>query len=144
MIFPVIYAVLTWYCAGIWRRRWPAFVAVGLSAFVLFALARLLSAWSDQIPWSYRMGMVLFWPYAALVVGIGLYIALLPRRPGPGDCQRCHYSLEGLDPIDLSCPECGEPFRGPGSSHEKPVELIPVPRLTPEQRREAVTRPRAI
>lgn len=144
MIFPVIYAVLTWYLAGMWRRRWPAFAAVGVSATLLLSLARLLSAWSEHIPWSYRMGLVLFWPYAALVVGIGLYIALLPRRPGPGDCQRCHYDLSGLDPVDLACPECGEAFRGPGSGHETPIVLTPVPRLTAEQRRAAITRRRAI
>jgi len=144
VIFPVIYAVLTWYCAGIWRRRWLGFAAVGTSAAVLLSLARMLAAWSEHIPWSYRMGLVLFWPYVALVVGIGLYIALLPRRPGAGDCQRCRYALTGLDPVDLACPECGEPFRGPGSGHEPRIELTPVPRLSRQERLAVLSRRRAI
>jgi hypothetical protein len=144
MILPVIYAVLTWYCAGRWRRRWGGFAAVAASVGVLLAMAALGSAWADRLPWTYRAGLVLFWPYVLLVGGIGAYIAVLPRRAGPGQCKGCHYDLGGLSPEDLVCPECGRAYDGPGSGRETKVDLLPVPRLTPEQRREAMMRRRAI
>lgn len=127
MIFPVIYAALTWYFAMRWRREWPSFLAVGLSALFLYLAILMIEAWREHIPAEARGGMVLVYPYSVLVIGIGLYICVMPRRMTETECRRCRYELNGLDPVDLKCPECGTLWKGRGSGLEEKQELIPRP-----------------
>lgn len=127
MIFPVIYAALTWYFAMRWRREWPSFLAVALSALFLFLAIQMIEAWRERIPPEARGGMVLVYPYSVLVIGIGLYICVMPRRVSETQCRRCRYELSGLDPVDLKCPECGTLWKGRGSGLEEKHDLIPRP-----------------
>lgn len=46
----------------------------------------------------------LLWPYAALVAGVGLYIALLPRIPDP--CVACGHDLNATGFKPSVCPNC--------------------------------------
>lgn len=134
MILPVVYAVLTWYAAVRWRRRWPSFLLVGLSISFLFLLGRLGHAWQGHFPLAFRTSFVLFWPYAFLVAGIGLYICFLPRRHHEYQCRGCGYDLSGLDHQSLVCPECGDEWRGKGSGHEPSEVLTPIPKGPPKRR----------
>ena len=128
MIFPVIYAALTWYFAMRWRREWPSFLAVGLSGLLLALAIRMIGAWREHIPDEALGGLVLLYPYSALVVGVGLYICCMPRRVTETQCRRCRYDLAGLDPINLRCPECGTLWKGRGSGLEEKEEWVPRPK----------------
>jgi len=130
VIFPVIYAVLVWYATMRWRRQWPSFAVVGAGVCVLAALGLSLPHADVGHGWDvFELFKVLLWPYAALVGGVGLFIACLPRRAKPGQCTDCYYDLSGLDPRGLRCPECGTQYRGPGSGLEDELqELIPIPK----------------
>jgi hypothetical protein len=135
MIFPVIYAVLTWYAAVRWRRRWLSFVLVGLSITFLCLLGRLAHAWEGHFSPAFRTNFVLFWPYTLLVGVIGAYICILPRRYHDLQCRGCGYDLAGLELQELSCPECGDEWRGKGSGKEVKEELTPIPMGPPLHRR---------
>lgn len=135
MIFPVIYAVVVWWMAMHWRRRWPSFAAVGLGVLLPMGGYVLLRRWDGAISPMYRHVLILFWPYVVLLAMMGFYIAMLPRRAGAHQCARCFYDLRGLSPSGLNCPECGEPFMGKGSGREPPEPtLIPIPSGPPRQR----------
>jgi hypothetical protein len=135
VIFPVVYAVLVWSIAMHWRRRWPAFVAVAVGVIALLLLYSLVHAWDGAFPPHYRHIFLLFWPYTILIGLMGFYIACLPRRAQEHECQKCCYDLRGLNPKGLSCPECGETFKGQGSGLEPPEPtLIPIPRGAPRDR----------
>lgn len=136
MFVPVIYAILTWYAAMRWRRRWPAFACVGVSTFLLVLTINLLRAFGEGVRREYGHALVLLVPYTVVVAGIGLYIACLPRRLTSTQCRGCGYDLAGLDPVGLNCPECSAPWRGRGSGFEERVEL--TPRLTGEPRKRTV------
>lgn len=106
----VIYAVAVWYAAARWRRRWESFawIGAGFAGLVLVAYFHWrLNIWTHgniYLP----VLRVLLYPYTALVVVIGLFIALLPRRVIPwAHCPGCLYDLRGLDAPVESCPECG-------------------------------------
>jgi hypothetical protein len=106
----VVYAVAVWYAAARWRRRWESFawIAAGFAGLVFVAYAHWrLNIWTHgniYLP----VLRVLLYPYTALVVGIGLFIAVLPRRVIPwAHCPGCLYDLRGLDAPVESCPECG-------------------------------------
>lgn len=139
----VIYAVAVWYAAARWRRTWSGFlwVSAGGLGLVLVALFHYqLNIWTDGRIYL-RVMQVLLYPYAILVVGMGLYIACLPRAVvlPPRRCPACRYDLRGLDPDDLRCPECGMPYdyavarqiRGihSGIAEDPPPE--PLPRILP-------------
>lgn len=115
------YAMVFWYLAARWRRRWPAVLAVlGAAAglVVLNAGHWYLNLLSDGRIYLPVLRAVMY-PYTLLVVGVAAYIALLPRRlrRAAGECGGCGYSLDGLDP-DLPgtlCPECGVVYEPPVS-----------------------------
>jgi hypothetical protein len=106
----VIYAVAVWYAAARWRRRWESFawITAGFAGLVLVAYFHWrLNIWTHGNIYLPVLRVLLF-PYTALVVGIGLFIALLPRRIIPwAHCPGCLYDLRGLDAPVESCPECG-------------------------------------
>jgi hypothetical protein len=123
MVFFPVYAVLVWYFALKWRRRWPALgvVAAGLAGVVLIWL---FHSWLNVRThgrinvWCLRM---LLAPYGMLVTCVALYLAALPRRPIPDHCRLCEYDLRGLVPEPV-CPECGRRHSPlPGVDHVSPA-----------------------
>jgi hypothetical protein len=127
MIIPVIFAALVWGIAMRWRRQWPAAVAIGGAALVLFFVWTILSRLEDA-------ATLLFWPYGFTVLGMGGFIAVLPRRPARHECTKCFYDLRGLDPEGLLCPECGQPWCGRGSGREPPDDVLIPMRSGPRKR----------
>lgn len=119
MVFPIVYAVMTWYLAMRWRRRWLSFAAVACSVGLLCALGMALRA--GELEWIGVEGSVagtlrlhvieaFLWPYTALVLSLGIFICCIRRTaPSEAHCPRCHYDLAALDPEGLVCPECGAP-----------------------------------
>lgn len=107
----VLYAIAVWWFAAVYRRRWPAFLAVGLGLIGLLLVNYLhtrLYVWTEG---AILLPVLrhLMYPYTALVVGAGLYAACLPRRMPDGTCAACGYNLQGLPHTRVPvCPECGE------------------------------------
>lgn len=112
MIFFAVYAVIIWYAAARFRRRWEAFawVAAGAIGLILVALFHWrLSVWTGGRIYL-RVLQALLYPYTVLVVVGGLYIACLPRPRSKVHCRVCQYDLAGLE--EPVCPECGAPDPG--------------------------------
>jgi len=124
--FP-LYAVLVWYAAARWRRRWESFawVGAGVAGLVLIAYLHLcLNEWTHGRIFL-RVLQTLLYPYTGLVGVVGVYIACLPRRVAVYCCHECHYDLSGLIGETAVCPECGttcrpevrpRPIPGPGAA----------------------------
>lgn len=113
----VVYALAVWYAAFRWRRRWESFASVGAGLIGLMVVAwlhSLLGAWSDG-----RIQVAVFqsmlYPYAGLVVLVGLYLARLPQLLRPAvRCLNCDYDMRGLeDEPEVLCPECGRRLNPP-------------------------------
>jgi hypothetical protein len=103
------YAVLVWYAAARWRRRWESFawVAAGVAGLVLVALFHLqLSRWTHGGIYLPVLQWLLY-PYTGLVAAIGLYLSCLPRTVAEAHCAACGYDLAGLPAETGLCPECG-------------------------------------
>ncbi len=107
MILFVLYALLIWFGTSKFRRRWPAFAILAAGVGLVLILHRvfldlIVSPGPGMMPaWIY----VAIWPYAGLILLVGLIFALsgpLPQREG---CRRCGYDLTGL--THRRCPECG-------------------------------------
>src|SRR3954471_20492259 len=110
----VVYAVLIWAAAARWRRQWESFawIAAGLAGLLLVAwFHNKLSEWTDGRIFLPVLRSLLY-PYTALVVAVGLFIACLPAglHHRACLCPRCDYALRGLEDEASSCPECGTPF----------------------------------
>lgn len=105
----VVYAVLVWYAAAKWRRRWPSFAWVALGVIGLVGLAYLhywMNIWTHGKIYLPVLRSILY-PYIVLVGVVGAYIACLPRTiPGQVRCSVCRYDLAGLR-LPAVCPECG-------------------------------------
>ncbi len=133
MVFPVIYAVTTWYLVAHWRRRWRglAALAVAFGLLVALFLATRRVHELDGIAHPMLSFQVLLIPYMFLVGGVGSFIWLMPRPPLPAyHCTGCAYDLRGLDAREgeaTLCPECGKPIPVP----PPPEQLIPIPRKPP-------------
>lgn len=111
VILFAVYAVVVWFFALRYRRRWPAFVMVPVAALAVFWLNAALT----------RVGLaaggfnLLLLGEAAIVLIGGLFIAFLPRPPAHPHCHYCHYDLRGHDDFNTAtfvCPECGHPADG--------------------------------
>lgn len=135
MILPVIYGVMVWYMAMRWRRNWRGFLAVFIGVSVLLSIQVVLHGYErTRRPWPLsELGLLfsLLYPYTALVGGVGVYIATLPRAARSHECKRCRYDMSGLAPDGLVCPECGQAW-GPGS--ESGPARVPIPTGPPLER----------
>ena len=143
MFLFVIYAVAVWYFAIKYRREWLAFVAVllglGGCLLVIYLHTRLNDWMGGTINLPVLRGIM--YPYTALVVGVGLYAACLPRRGRHGHCDACGYSLAGLPHDEVErCPECGaELGRSPRARPRRttPARTLATARATTRARRAA-------
>lgn len=113
MILFVVYAVLVWYGALRFRRRWEGYgsVVAGIVGCVAVALFHIqLNQWTQGRIFLPVLQSLLY-PYAAMVAMVGFFIASLPRSAaerGVRPCRHCGYDLDGLeDEHGLTCPECG-------------------------------------
>lgn len=102
----VLYALAVWYLAACFRRRVGGFLWVG-AGLLGVALTGYFHYWLNIV----TKGVIalpvlqsLLWPYALLVGGVGLYIALLPRRARP--CVACGFDLDTLAFRSATCPNC--------------------------------------
>jgi hypothetical protein len=133
MFIFVVYAMSVWFAAFKWRRRWESLAAVGLGALGLVIVAwvhYLLAVWTDG---DIRLAVLqsMLYPYAGLVVGVGLYLALMPRTlASPIRCLGCNYDMHSLDEPDAVCPECGRRLHPPrhAAIRVNPVETARPPR----------------
>ena len=107
ILFPT-FAILIWWPAAVYRRRWPSFAFVTLGVTVLATLG-LFHAYLGRVT-NYSIFVPVFqsiWiPYAVMVGLIGYLIALMPRSYSGSVCRSCGYPDDGLSPSML-CPECG-------------------------------------
>ncbi len=109
MFFFAAYALLVWYAAARWRRRWESFawVGAGIGGLVLLAwLHYCLNDWTHGRIYL-RVLQVLLYPYTAMVGLVGFYICCLPTRVPESLCANCRYDLAGLEEVGFLCPECG-------------------------------------
>lgn len=104
----VLYALGVWYAAARYRRTLAGFlwVGAGLLGLVVISLGHyglfVYTKGAVNLP---VLGSLL-WPFAVLVVGVGLYIAALPRPKVL--CERCGTDLtQGRHEALPVCPCCG-------------------------------------
>ncbi len=109
MFLFILFAVVVWYAAGRWRRTWRSFLVVALAQVCLFLVSyghyqlNLLTDGAIYLP----VLQVLLVPYSLAVLAVSFFIACLPPRPDDVLCRHCGYSLHGLHPKGVICPECG-------------------------------------
>lgn len=143
LLFP-IYAALVWYFAFRWRRNWRGFIAVALGVLAVYMLTSLIPSERERRIAGFGVPPEMHWLLylEMLAVGLGGFIiACMPRGSREMDCAKCGYNLEGLDPVDLHCPECGALWRGLGSrlEHDRTrVPLIPIPWGAKPKKRKAI------
>lgn len=140
MILLAVYAVLVWYLALRFRRRWQGFVAVAVGVLAIWMVVGVIRAGDDRFggPSSTHQILTLLWAEMFIVAAIGVYLACLPKPRGEMDCRGCGYNLSGLEPRDLSCPECGRRWTGLGSGleHDRSArKLTPIPTERVRRRR---------
>jgi hypothetical protein len=116
MFIFVLYALAVWFAAFRRRREWESLAAVGLGALGLLIVAwvhYLLGVWTNG---DIRLAVLqsMLYPYAALVIGVGLYLASMPQvLASPVRCLGCNYDMHSLDEPDAICPECGRRLHPP-------------------------------
>jgi hypothetical protein len=108
----VVYAVIVWYFAMVYRRRWPGFLAVALGLVGMLVINHLHTRFSDFMRNSISKPVmqVLLYAETALVPAVGLYIALLPRGRMSGRCPHCGRDLTDVDTAASACPGCAAKF----------------------------------
>jgi len=106
LFFPLFYAVAVWAICVRFRRRWPAFVVpllsigpVALLTYLELALLDFLESGGQPLVYIFSGGL------SALMLGVGLLIAVQPRTVVQQPCPSCRYEMEGVKG-DI-CPECG-------------------------------------
>jgi hypothetical protein len=119
LIIFAVYAVVVWFLAMRWRRQFRGFVVsiagALLAMLITWGLRRIISEMA------YIQLSLLLFAEAAIVGGMGVFIALLPRAPAHPHCPWCWYNTSGLGPDVKACPECGgslEPLPPPQSWRE--------------------------
>ena len=110
------YLVIVWWLAARYRRTWKGFAWVGAGAvfmaLVIFGHIELGVATNGRI--YLPVLQPILYAYGFTVVGMGLYIACLPRRVEAGRyCHACGYDMRGIRAGAIPgvttrvCPECG-------------------------------------
>ncbi|MEA5557618.1 hypothetical protein [Nodularia spumigena] len=99
------YLVIVWWLACKFRRTWRGFACVGAGALfmglVIFAHYQL-GEWTQGRIYAEVLQPILY-AYGALVTGMGLFIASLPRRVEHGPvCHACGYDLAWMSPEPAS------------------------------------------
>ncbi|MEM0984256.1 MAG: hypothetical protein AAGI17_09935 [Planctomycetota bacterium] len=113
-IFFVGYAVVMWVFIIRNRRTLRALIplVIGTTGLLGINILHLFVSKATNGAIDLPQIQALMYPYTALVTGVGIWLALIPRRHTHG-CWRCGYDLAGLSTKDpdtpLVCPECGEP-----------------------------------
>ncbi len=113
MILFAAYAIIVWYACAKRRRTWMAFVYVMLGAAGLTLVAYFhwrLNIWTNGRIY-FRVLQAMLYPYAALVIGISMFIACLPAGVAESHCVQCRYDLDGIAEDAALCPECGVRFQ---------------------------------
>ena len=113
MIVFAAYAIAVWYACAKRRRTWVAFayVLVGAAGLALVAYFHWrLNIWTNGRIY-FRVLQAMLYPYAALVIGISLFISVLPARIAASQCVQCRYDLVGIAEDAVLCPECGVRFQ---------------------------------
>ncbi len=107
MVFLLAYAMIIWFFAVVYRRRWPAFVAIaaGLPPVVIVATACVKFLLGPDPEGRSVLIYTLAAALMGLILAVGFFIALLPRRAPDVPCRACGYDLEGN--VSGVCPECG-------------------------------------
>ncbi len=106
MVFLLAYAVAIWAITLVYRRRWPAFAAIPLSVAPVAVGAKLCVVYLIERDGPAVPVYVLAGGYGALIVLVGLLIAVQPRRiPAVHPCPACGYDLLGN--VSGVCSECG-------------------------------------
>ncbi len=117
--------MLVWVFAARHRREVTGFTVVLLGLLGLVGLNWLHSMLNEWSGGSIHLPVLraIMYPYTALVVAVGLFIAALPRRSLTG-CYRCAYELDGLEIIGGAavCPECGERNQMPSAYRRSGVD----------------------
>lgn len=149
MIAFAFYAVAVWYAAAKWRRQWAAFgwVAAGALGLVMVGYFHWkLNIWTNGRIY-FRVLQTLLYPYSVLVVGMGLYLACLPRPLKSLHCEACRYDLKGLEGEAALCPECGTTHprlnRGPTAAPDPEAAPLPAGPGWPPIAEGAVCHPQA-
>ena len=111
MILFAAYALIILYGAARYRRRPTGFAIALLGGLLPLALVPLM----HMVKLGDGSFFLLVIAECAIVMGLGVVIASLPRRPAHIHCQYCHYDLRGLEHLSVRtsvCPECGMPLDG--------------------------------
>lgn len=109
MFLFLAFAAIFWAGIYIHRRTWWALVW-WLGAVVVLIAVALFHAWLDV----YYRGTIhlpimraVLYPYAALVTGLGIILAFMPKNYSGRPCPKCKYDVSGLaEEGRFSCPEC--------------------------------------
>lgn len=118
----ILFSVIVCIAVFIHRRRWQGFAILGLAVGAVTGVGFLTLQLDNRIPALIAFG------FALSLFLIGLYIALLSRRPIVHErCPRCRYDLRGN--TSGLCPECGTaspisrampaPASAPITAHER-------------------------
>lgn len=109
MLLLAAYAALSWYAILRKRRTWAGLALLILSlagvavlAYLDLMLHRLLVGGPPGIGFQLILASE-----AAIILGVGTMLLLMPRDRAAVPCRGCGYELRGLDDANPRCPECG-------------------------------------
>lgn len=126
MILFAIYAVIVWYLALRFRRRWQAFAIVPVASVSVYLLVPLMRHVNVADIGLY----ILLGAEAVVILIVGLFIAVLPRPPAHPHCHYCKYDMRGLHGLspEQRCPECGMPTDGYASVRRQRAKVFATAR----------------
>lgn len=126
MILFAVYAVIIWYLALRFRRRWQAFAIVPIASISVYVLVPLMRHVNVADIGLY----ILLGAEAVVILIVGLFIAILPRPPAHPHCHYCKYDMRGLQGRgpDQRCPECGMPSDGYASVRRQRAKVFATAR----------------